>query len=248
MAAVVAEMLKMEMTRMFGTNSKLGDIVTTYPEAGTIFKGYKVDYCCKGDRTVAEAVQGTDIHIEQLLKELNAGYETARADAASTTDWTDESFDKLISHVVNTHHAYLQKTLPILGELTTKILRVHGKNHLDTLSPLHRTFHTFKMDIEQHMIKEETDIFPLIIEYQETGDVDILRKVLTHIEVLEQEHTESGDLLKQMRVVTNDYYVPDDACGTYSYTFQKLAELEEDMFRHVHLENNIMFPRLERLA
>ncbi|QSO46028.1 iron-sulfur cluster repair di-iron protein [Alicyclobacillus mengziensis] len=233
---------------MFNTNSKLGDIVTTYPDAGTILKGYKVDYCCGGDRTVYEAIQGTTINVEQLLTELNAGYEQAQMNATAAIDWKEQPFDKLISHVVNTHHAYLQKTLPILGELTTKILRVHGPNHSDTLSPLHKSFHIFKMDIEQHMIKEETNIFPLIIKYQETGDVDVLSQVLSNIKVLEDEHTESGNLLKQMRSVTNDYSLPEDACGTYSYTFQKLAELEEDMFRHVHLENNVLFPRLERLA
>lgn len=233
---------------MFNHDSTLGEIVATFPKAGSIFKAHKIDYCCGGDRTLAEATAADDATSGALLEEINTEYNSYLKEAQKEVDWTTAPLSDLVTYVVNTHHAYLQKTLPILGELTTKILRVHGPNHADTLGPLHRNFHLFKMDLEQHMIKEEASLFPLVIEFEKTGDVDVLARLLSNIDELEAEHTEAGDLLKTMRAITNDYDVPADACGTYSYTFQKLAEVEEDMFRHVHLENNVMFPRLQAIG
>ena len=238
----------MGMTKVFNQDSTLGDIVATFPKAGAILKAHKIDYCCGGDRTVAEALAAGDISSEALLTELNAEYNDYLEEADKEIDWTKAPLSDLVTYVINTHHAYLQKTLPILGELTTKILRVHGPNHADTLGPLHRNFHLFKMDLEQHMIKEEATLFPLVLEYEKTNNRNVLAQLLSNIEELEAEHTEAGDLLKAMREITKDYDVPADACGTYSYTFQKLAEVEEDMFRHVHLENNVMFPRLQAIG
>lgn len=236
------------MTGMFSVDTKLGDVVKTFPGAGAILKGYKVDYCCGGERTVKEALTDAEIGPDQLVTELNSAYATMQEEQKEQVDWEAEPLDKFVSYIINTHHAYLQKTLPILSELTTKILRVHGANHSDVLSPVHRVFHLFKMDLEQHMITEETKVFPLISTYAETGDEAVLAKALANIEALEAEHAEAGDLLKQMRELTSDYSVPEDACGTYAYTFQKLEEVEGDMFTHVHLENNVLFPRLQRIG
>jgi len=158
-------------------------------------------------------------------------------------NWTNISFSDLIDHVVNTHHAYLNVELPKLSELVRKIYRVHGEGHPE-LSDVYRLFHTLKMELEQHLIKEEEIVFPLIKQYEENPSHELLERTLKVINELEGEHEGAGDILKELRKVTNSYEMPSDGCYSYDLTFKGLEHLESDTFQHIHLENNIMFPRL----
>jgi regulator of cell morphogenesis and NO signaling len=163
----------------------------------------------------------------------------------SVVDWTQASLTELVDHIVDTHHAYLKKELPLLSELTTTILRVHGPNHGE-LFQVHKLFHTFKMEIEQHMMKEEDRGFKLMKEYEQNpGDQLQLLKNAVDNHMLE--HDTAVSTINELRKVTQDYAVPEDACGTFSMTFKKLEELEADLIQHVHLENDILFPKIKAL-
>lgn len=233
---------------MFQTTDRLGDIVARFPGAGAVLKGQRIDYCCNGDRSIEEAAIAQDIDPTTLLAQVNRAYDKALAEGGKDHDWQIESLEALVDHVLNTHHAYLQKTMPVLSELTSKILRVHGQHHGVELGQVHKLFNAFRTDMEAHMIKEEELVFPLIVEYERAGDKEKLAQAVESIAELEAEHQVAGDLLHQIASVTSEYKIPEDACGTYAYTYEKLEQVEEDTFRHVHLENNILFPRLRAIV
>lgn len=227
----------------FSANQKIGEIVTQFPKAADIFKEYRIDFCCGGDRILKSVLQEEDLDESVILDRINRLYEELKYQNQSDRDWTEESSSKLIDHIVNTHHAYLNAELPRISELTTKILRVHGAHHPE-LKTVHRLFHNLKMELEQHLIKEDETQFPLIKAYETNPTAEAKQQIQRILRELEEEHTGAGDILKELRKVTHDFELPEDACATYRLTYEKLEELENDIFQHVHLENNILFPRL----
>ncbi len=231
----------------FATTDKIGDIMAHFPKAGDVFKDHGIDFCCGGNRLVGEAAKEQGVDADQLIQEIDALYEKVKKDRDEDEDWTKRSMSDLIDHIVNKHHAFLQTTLAPLGELVTKILRVHGPHHGQQLQQVHRLYHNLKMELEEHLIKEEASVFPLLVEYERTGSKELLDKAVAQIHRLEEEHAGYGNLLKELRQATDGFAVPADSCSTYQYTFQKLHELEQDTFMHVHLENNILFPGIHRV-
>lgn len=231
----------------FNSNQKIGEIVTKFPNAADIFKEYKIDFCCGGDRPLITAINEQGVNETEILEKINASYEKLQNNLYSNNrNWVEAPFDELVDHIVNVHHGYLYENLPKISELTTKILRVHGGNHPE-LSKVHKLFHTIKMELEAHLIEEETIQYPAIKEYLRSNSEDDLDKAINIINQLQDEHTGAGDILKELRRVTNDYKAPSDGCNTYKLTYAKLEEMESDIFQHIHLENNILFPRLYEL-
>jgi regulator of cell morphogenesis and NO signaling len=212
-----------------------------------LMKEYGIDFCCGGNRTLSEALKQQQIDEKHFLEQLNQLYKQARQKQSQDVDFRQMPLGDLIDHIVQTHHAYLLKELPLLSEFVTKIFRVHGAAHPE-LAQLHKLFHQMKMDLEQHLVEEEEKVFPLIKEAEQSGTREAFRKAQETIAKMEEDHSAVGDLLKEMRAITNDYRLPEDACRTYTLTFQKLEELESDMFQHIHLENNVLFPRVDRQA
>lgn len=229
---------------VFHSSQKIGEIVTKFPKSADILKEYRIDFCCGGDRPLITAIREQGLNEAEILDRINNLYEEVKSVKTEDIDWEKESMSKLIDHVVNTHHAYLGVELPIISELTTKILRVHGEGHPE-LSKVHKLFHSLKMELEQHLIKEEEIEFPLIKKYEQNPSKEALEKILKVEKELEEEHVGAGDILKELRKITKDYTVPEDGCNSYRLTYKKLEELEADTFQHIHLENNILFPRLE---
>lgn len=229
---------------VFHSSQKIGEIVTKFPKSADILKEYRIDFCCGGDRPLITAIREQGLNEAEILDRINNLYEEVKSVKTEDIDWEKESMSKLIDHVINTHHAYLGVELPIISELTTKILRVHGEGHPE-LSKVHKLFHSLKMELEQHLIKEEEIEFPLIKKYEENPSKEALEKILKIEKELEEEHVGAGDILKELRKITKDYTVPEDGCNSYRLTYKKLEELEADTFQHIHLENNILFPRLE---
>ncbi|MFW5838822.1 MAG: iron-sulfur cluster repair di-iron protein [Bacillota bacterium] len=217
----------------------LGDIVATYPKAATIFENNNIDYCCHGYHTLEQAIKDHP-NADTIMTQLKVLKNNNHSD---NQDWTKAPISDLISHILQTHHAYLYKTLPILSDLSTKIYRVHGQTH-EELKDVHRLFHTLKLELDEHLIKEETIQYPAIESYLATHDTDALIKAKTIIENLESEHEIAGDALKSLREITKDYTIPNDACEAYEKTYTLLRELEKDMFTHIHLENNVLFKRI----
>lgn len=234
------------MKYIFSGNDKIGDIVVKLPKASEVFKTFQIDFCCGGNRALIEVIKEQGLEENDVLSRLQAAYDEIEDLKSGDVDFTQLSFSDLIDHVVNTHHAYLNQELPKLSELTKKIYRVHGEGHHE-LSTVYKLFHTLKMELEEHLIKEEEIVFPLIKEYEENASAETLEKALKTIQELESEHEGAGDILKELRKITNNYEVPEDGCGSYTLTFRGLELLESDIFQHIHLENNIMFPKLEAL-
>ena len=235
------------MEMAFTGSETVGEIVAAFPGASNLMKEYGIDFCCGGNRTLSEALKQQQIDEKHFLEQLNQLYQQARQKQSQDVDYRQMPLGDLIDHIVQTHHAYLLKELPLLSEFVTKIFRVHGAAHPE-LAQLHKLFHQMKMDLEQHLVEEEEKVFPLIKEAEQSGTRDAFRKAQETIAKMEEDHSAVGDLLKEMRAITNDYRLPEDACRTYTLTFQKLEELESDMFQHIHLENNVLFPRVDRQA
>lgn len=231
----------------FNSNQKIGDIVIKFPNAADIFKEYKIDFCCGGDRPLITAINEQGVNEAEILEKINASYEKLQHNLyENNRNWVEAPFDELVDHIVNVHHGYLYENLPRISELTTKILRVHGEHHPE-LSKVHKLFHTVKMELEAHLIEEETIQYPAIKEYLRSNSEVDLDKAINIINQLQDEHTGAGDILKELRKVTNDFKAPSDGCNTYKLTYAKLEEMESDIFQHIHLESNILFPRLIEL-
>lgn len=229
---------------IFTSNQKIGDIVAKFPNASEVFKEYKIDFCCGGDRPLKAAIKEQGLNEQEVLNKINTLYEDFKnKNNLEEKNWVEAPFDQLVDHILNVHHAYLHENLPKIGELTAKILRVHGNSHPE-LFKVHKLFNSIKTELEAHLIKEETIQYPAIKEYEKTKTIADLDNAIKIIKELEEEHTGAGDILKELREVTDDYAVPDDGCPTFKLTYDKLQELESDLFQHIHLENNILFPRL----
>ena len=233
------------MEQRFEASKPIGEIVAAFPTASLVFKKHRIDFCCSGDRPLVEAVEAKGLNVDSLVKELNDVYEEAARRKDRETDWAAMDDAALVDHIVSTHHAYLKNELTTIGEFVARIRDVHGAGHPE-LYRLDEMYRTVKSELEEHMVKEETLVFPLITQYAVEGRQDVLAQAVARINELEAEHSAVGDLLSKMRDVTAEYSLPADACRTYTVSFQKLEELEDDMFQHIHLENNILFPRLEK--
>lgn len=230
----------------FNSNQKIGEIVNAFPKAADIFKEYKIDFCCGGNRPLSAAIEEQQVNETELLGKINSAYASYEA-GLKDKNWVEAETGEIIEQILNKHHAYLWSELPKISTLSTTILRVHGAHHPE-LSKVHKLFNTLKMELEDHLTKEETIQYPAIKEYEKTKSIVDLNKAVDIINDLEAEHTGAGDILKELRNVTDDYKIPDDVCETYELTYKKLQELEADIFQHIHLENNILFPRLRNLA
>ena len=233
------------MDIIFDKSTKTGDIVTRFPKASHVFKEYRIDFCCGGNRPIGESIKSKNLDEKEVLGRLNTLYAETKAMNEKETNWEESKYTELIEHVINKHHAYLYEVLPELSRFVTKVYRVHGVSHPE-LTDVYNLFHKLKMELDHHLIQEEEKVFPKIRSYEETGSLADLRVALDNIEALEAEHEAAGDLLKELRSVTNDYQLPEGACTTYTLTYLKLDELESDLFQHIHLENNILFPRLSK--
>lgn len=227
----------------FNSSQSIGEIVSAMPKASEVFKSFNIDFCCGGHRPLVEAIKNQDLNEQEVLRKLDEAYEETKR-LANHVDFRNMSSSELIDYIVSKHHVFVKSILPELSELTTKILRVHGPNHTD-LFKVHKLFHNLKTELEQHLIKEEEILFPLIKEYDARPSDEPLNRINTVIKETEDEHETAGNVLKELRKITNEYSVPEDGCSTYGKTFDKLQELEADLFQHIHLENNILFKRLE---
>lgn len=219
------------------------EIVKTFPKSSDLFKKMRIDFCCGGDKPLSEVKTKKEIDKDALLLELNTSYEDWKAKGNKETNWDEVPNSEIVDYIIGRHHAYLTDELPALGQFVTKIFRVHGGSHPHLVN-LHRLYNRFKADMEAHMIKEEQDLFPLIKQYEENPSPELLKKIHRINDAMEAEHESAGDLLKYMHDVTDGFVPPEGACNSYRITYARLAELEEDTFQHVHLENNILFKKL----
>ncbi|MBM7649062.1 regulator of cell morphogenesis and NO signaling [Bacillus ectoiniformans] len=229
------------MAQKFNQTSIVGEVVATFPQASDLFKKHKIDFCCGGNRPLKEAIEEKQLCEPDILNELEELYQQY-SQAIKMNDWRIAPSKDLVEHILNKHHEYAQSEIKQLTPYVKKIAAVHGERHPHLTDVLH-LFNELKAEIAEHFAKEEETAFPAILAY-ETAPSDAARNALTPIvKELMDEHDHAGDILKEIRKLTNDYQLPVNACNTFKLVYDRLELLESDMFEHIHLENNILFPR-----
>ncbi|MDR5584358.1 iron-sulfur cluster repair di-iron protein [Paenibacillus larvae] len=226
----------------FTAQSKIRDIVIQFPKASDYFKTHKIDFCCGGNKPLEEVAKQHGLDVNDLLRDIQHLQMKNVENRSGTPDPAHLSSTDLIDLIVDKHHAYLREELPQLDTYVTKVFHVHGKNHVH-LQEVFRLFRALRTELEQHTLKEETISFPQIQAYENKPSEESRNLLADTIRELEKEHDEAGHLLKEIRRVTSDFTLPEGACTTYQITYHRLEELESMTFEHVHLENNILFPR-----
>lgn len=217
----------------------VGRIVAERPEASRLFERLGIDYCCGGGKPLVEACRERDLDPEDVIARLDTLL-AVRPDACMQA-WLERPASELIDHIVARHHDLLRREVPRLQRLAVKVARVHGERH-ESLVRLWFLVERFADEIADHMAKEENILFPLIRQREEAGDA--WRGSLgAAIRQMELDHDGAGEILGAMRSVTSDFQPPQEACHTWRALYEGLAHLERDMHRHVHEENNILFPR-----
>ncbi|GHH98499.1 iron-sulfur cluster repair di-iron protein [Neobacillus kokaensis] len=229
------------MTFPFTANSLVKDIVNELPKTSDVFKKNRIDFCCGGNIRLSQAVSQHGLDIDVLLDELKVVFDKYINAEKDIEVWTDSDSNTIIDHVIQNYHRVSEEELRNLSPYVTKVSRVHGDNHPELLK-VNELFFEFKKELIEHMEKEEAVVFPLIRQLEE-GTVPNREEAIQMIIELEKEHDHAGEVLRQIREVTSDFALPLDACGTYRLVYARLEALEGLTFMHVHLENNILFPR-----
>lgn len=221
------------MTDFRDKNVTIGAVVAALPTASGIFDEFGIDFCCGGHRKVSDIVIQQGIDADQLYTKLEKAREE-RVSEYQGNDFTSMAPTSLSTYIEDTHHGYLRRVLPEVAELLNTILRVHGRTHTE-LFEVYRLFGTLKADLEQHLLKEETMLFPIFAD--EDNNKEEIAKITVDII---GEHEAAGEILEKLREVTNNYQLPEDACATYARAYDMLIEIEKDLHQHIHLENNIL--------
>jgi regulator of cell morphogenesis and NO signaling len=231
------------------TQTTVRELATANPAAVRVFKKYGIDYCCGGYRPFAVACGERGLSAEAVLAEIAALVPSG----APEPDWSGASLTDLVAHIVNRHHAYLNRELPALEAAMQQVVAKHGPKYPEMLPRLEEIFAGLKAELESHLRKEEAVLFPAILELEaaeagrRTPPVLPFGTVRNPIRMMEHEHDQAGQALAAMRSLSRDYAVPDDACPTFRGLYHSLDELEQDLHTHIHLENNILFPRAAAL-
>src|SRR5512132_1164936 len=231
------------MTATFETPVR--DIVTADFRTAAVFHNHHIDFCCGGAQPLADACRAAGADADQVIAELNR----AVADPASTVPnfavWTP---NELIDYIVTKHHAYVRDALPTIAAHTEKIARVHGDRHPE-LAEVARLVTAVDEDMTSHMWKEEQILFPFIAALATAAAQNRpappapFGSVQNPIRMMEMEHEAAGGAMARIRELTGDYRAPEDGCTTYAITLKELEAFERDLHAHVHLENNVLFPR-----
>ncbi len=225
----------------------IADMVRDQPLRANVFERHQIDYCCNGKRSLEEVCAERGMDPEQLRAELDAapGEKEGR-------DFAAMALADLADHIVARHHAYLRTNLPSIAQKAQRVVEVHGR-HYAFLAELEHVFQGLFSELTQHMMKEEMVLFPLIGRMEraeQEGQAPPSApggSVQNPIRMMEHEHDDAGRDLKTMRELTSNFEAPAAACNTFRALYAQLEDLERDLHTHIHLENNILFPRAAEL-
>ena len=229
------------------TERTVRELVLEFPAATRVFEKLGIDYCCGGGKTLEEACHEAHVAPDQVMDSLEVADQTERA-VRKDRDWQTAPLSDLIAHVKNTHHRYTREEMARLGPLFDKVRSVHGKNHPE-LDGIRATFGGLVQELTTHMMKEEMALFPYIVRMEES----VIEKepvlpppfgsVRNPVAMMMHEHDSAGNALREMRQASSGYAAPPDACISFQTLYRALTEFEADLHQHIHLENNILFPR-----
>lgn len=222
------------------TEQTVGAIAAEVPAAIGIFEKLGIDYCCGGGTPLAEACASAGV----TIREFEAFLAAAAIAPDSGTDWTTRPLSDLQAYLVGRFHAHAREELDTIVMLTVKVVGVHGERHAE-LQTVAGLVDALREDMLPHMMKEEMILFPYVEQLESSGDApqSCFGTVGNPIRVMMMEHEGVGDLLRTLRSATSDYTVPEDACFSYRELYRRLEAFERETHEHIHLENNIHFPR-----
>ncbi|MFP3834528.1 iron-sulfur cluster repair di-iron protein [Chryseobacterium sp. SIMBA_028] len=226
----------------------IGNIVAEDFRAAAIFNRHGIDFCCKGGRTIEEACNTKKMPPEKIYEEL----ETLSKNEAATIDFNSWPLDLLADYIEKTHHRYVEEKTQVLQAFLEKLCKVHGERHPE-LFEINALFNESAHDLAAHMKKEELILFPFVRNMIKTkisgGNLaqPAFGTVENPVNMMQHEHTVEGDRFRKIAEITNEYQPPADACNTYKVAFAMLQDFENDLHKHIHLENNILFPKAIQL-
>ena len=217
----------------------IGEIVAQDFRAASVFKDFGIDFCCGGKKSINEACTEKGIDKDDLIKKLLNLESVPNISGLSFIDW-EPAF--LCDYIINTHHKYVLKSLPELIYYTQKIASVHGDRHPE-LNEVSELILKINNELLPHLKNEEEVLFPSLKRVLNSGSMEFKTIMISEIARLSNEHEIAGGAMNRINVITNNYLVPADGCNTYKVTLKLLEQFEDDLHTHVHLENNILFPK-----
>jgi regulator of cell morphogenesis and NO signaling len=228
----------------YSKKETIGTIVARNIRSAEIFKKYGIDFCCGGKKTVEEACIQKGIDVKVVEEELKKPVEIS----APVFDFNKWDGDFLADYIYNQHHKYFYNEEPVITELMAKVVHRHGSKS-NNLVKLQQVYLQLKESLSKHFYEEETMVFPLVRILAQTGKNNLAANespapaILETLREMETAHEDAGQLLEQMEEITNNYTAPAEACNSYKFLYQKLKDLQFDLQQHIHLENNILFPK-----
>ena len=230
---------------MTTTTQTVREIALDQPSSIRVFEHFGIDYCCGGRKPLAEACAASQLEVDQVIAALEAAEKGPLPD---TIDWTTQPLAALAAHITATHHAYVKRELPRLALLSAKVVNRHGPTHPE-LPILASRLALLTEELTMHLMKEEAVLFPYVSKLETalaTGaplPEKCFGTVANPIAMMIREHDDAGGLLAEIRTLTSNFTTPEGACPTYHAYFDGLREFQQDLHQHIHLENNILFPR-----
>ena len=223
--------------------TKIGDIVTQDFRAAEVFKKAGIDFCCGGSQSLEAACRDKKLDVAEIESELE---KLENSEPGSSHKFNEWKLDFLCDYIVNTHHQTVMKLLPELTFYTQKIAEVHGDNHPE-LSEIANLFAQVDTELRQHLRNEEEVLFPSIREVLKTNSAESKATIISEITRMTGEHEFAGGAMDKINELSHHYAVPDDGCNTYRVAYKLLEQFEDDLHIHVHLENNILYPKAMKL-
>jgi regulator of cell morphogenesis and NO signaling len=222
----------------------LAEIVTDNIRSAIVFEEYGLDFCCKGNRLLKDACADKNIDVKKVVNALTNLFGNNNG-KENPGEW---QLDFLVDYIINNHHQYVRRMIPVISLHSDKVASVHGKNHPETIR-IADLFLAVREELEMHMMKEERILFPqikqMVLIQTENNQFfpPPFGTIQNPIRMMEYEHTNAGVAFYQIRELSNNYSHPEDACNTFKALYSELKEFEEDLHKHIHLENNILFPK-----
>jgi regulator of cell morphogenesis and NO signaling len=230
---------------MLSSDRTVREVVLELPQAARVFEKLKIDYCCGGDKPLGEACATAGVELANLERMLE---EAGQTPGNGSIDFQKATLGALVGHILDKHHVYTKEEMARMEPLIDKVIGAHGGNHPE-LRGLGGLFQQLCADLKPHMFKEEQILFPYIVEMERSvvqnrpAPIAPFGTVINPIRMMMMEHEPVGDLLRELRALSSNYTVPPDGCISYQTLYQALDAFEQDLHQHIHLENNILFPR-----
>lgn len=228
--------------------NKIGEVVSDNFRTAQVFESLGLDFCCGGKKTINDACLEKGLEPSSVIAQLTA----VENNTAIAQDFNNWEVDFLVDYIINKHHGYVKKSVPVITRHLEKVVMAHGTNHPEVIR-IKTLFDEVKTELIQHMNKEEMMLFPFIksmklaIQHSTKINHPPFGSVAFPISIMENEHEEAGELLAEIKMLSNGYEAPKNACNTFKVLYGELKEFEQDLHQHVHLENNILFPKASEM-